>query len=131
MSGEELPLWRQALVTLLLAAGMLISAVGVLGMVRVSDPYGRIHAAGKGVVLGVVSILAAGIFVGDAGLAVRSLATACLVLLTMPLASHVLARAQYESEGAGEAGRGSEGAGGNPEAAHGSDGTGGSREAGR
>lgn len=108
MSAEELPLWRQAAVTLFLAAGMLISALGVLGMARMSDPYDRIHAAGKGVMLGVVSILAAGAFVGDAGLAVRSLATACLVVLTMPLASHVLARAQYESERDGEEGRGRE-----------------------
>lgn len=98
MSGAELPVWRQAAVILLLATGVLGSTVGVAGMARLPGLYARIHAAGKGVVLGVVAILAAGLFLDDGGVAARCLVVAGFALLTMPLASHVLARAHHQEE---------------------------------
>lgn len=101
MSAAELPAWRQAAILLLLVGGVLGSTLGVVGLARLPGLYARIHAAGKSVVLGVVAILAAGLFLGDGGIAARCLVIGGFALLTMPLASHVLARAHHEEEKAG------------------------------
>lgn len=100
METADLALWRQVAVISLLAAGMVGCTLGVAGMARLPDVYGRIHAAGKTLVLGVVSVLLAGVFLGGT-VAARSLLTAAFVLVSMPLTSHVLARRRYRQRRGG------------------------------
>jgi multicomponent Na+:H+ antiporter subunit G len=73
------------------AATLLVAAVGV---VRLPDALARQHAATKAVTLALlVFILGAGIAIADSGWTWRLLALAAILLLTLPLASHALARA--------------------------------------
>lgn len=79
---------------LLLGAGFsLIAAVGVL---RLPDLYTRMHAASKaGAVGGGLILLAVALVCFDAGVALRAVIGVVFLLLTTPLAAHLLARASY------------------------------------
>ena len=88
---------------LLLALGALILLLAAIGLHTLPDALSRQHAATKAGALGIVCILAgAALIGGDAGWFGRALAIIAIVWLTMPVASHVLARAAYASLPASE-----------------------------
>jgi multicomponent Na+:H+ antiporter subunit G len=75
------------------AAFVLVSAIGV---VRFPDVYMRMHAATKAGTLGAGLVLgAASVVFGDLGITVRSFVVFFFLLLTAPVAAHVLGRAAY------------------------------------
>ena len=84
------------IIGLLLVIGAVLIVISSLGLVRLPDLYLRMSASTKTATLGVGSILvAAAIFFNELGIASRALATVFFVLLTAPVAAHMMARAAY------------------------------------
>lgn len=80
---------------------LLIAAIGIL---RLPDALARQHAATKAVTLAVLTFaLGIGLLAWDLAWTWRLLALAFILILTLPLASHALARASL-SEGRGRSG---------------------------
>lgn len=82
----------------LIAVGVLFDLFGCIGLVRLPDVYNRLQAATKCVTLGTCMILFGVIFImgiGSAGL--KALLCAVFILLTSPVAAHILSRAAHRS----------------------------------
>lgn len=85
--------WLIAL--LLVAGGFFVFAAG-LGLYRLPDLMIRMHASTKAGTLGVGLILvAAAVDFGDLGTVAKSIATILFLLLTAPIAAHMIGRASY------------------------------------
>jgi multicomponent Na+:H+ antiporter subunit G len=91
MLGELGPWLADALVVL----GVTVMTIGVYGVIQMPDLYTQMHAASKSVVVGVVSLCIASFVTGDAGIISRVFLIAIVLLLTTPVASHVIARGAY------------------------------------
>lgn len=92
MIGDILT-YAGSIVLLLGASFSLIAAVGVL---RLPNLYTRMHAASKaGAVGGGLILLAVALVCFDAGVALRAVIGVIFLLLTTPVAAHLLARASY------------------------------------
>lgn len=84
-----------AVLILLGSAFVFISALGLL---RMPDIYMRMHAATKAGTLGTGLILAAlAVFFGDLGGVVEASTVILFLLITAPVAAHILGRAAYLS----------------------------------
>jgi multicomponent Na+:H+ antiporter subunit G len=86
---------REFLIAVFLLAGAFVVLVSMIGLVRLPDPFCRAHALGKGMTLG-ISLLLLSLWLSlgqDAGLKV--LAAIFFQFLTIPVASHLLARLAY------------------------------------
>jgi multicomponent Na+:H+ antiporter subunit G len=85
-------------VSVLILAGALFCLVASLGILRMPDLLMRMHAATKAGTLGAGLILLAAAFaLGSAGAAVRAGAAILFLLLTAPVAAHLIGRAAYRS----------------------------------
>jgi multicomponent Na+:H+ antiporter subunit G len=85
--------WIAAILLLVGSTFMLLAAVGV---VRMPDLYMRMGTSTKAATLGLACILAAvAVYFGETGLTARALATIVFVLLTAPVAAHMIGRAGY------------------------------------
>lgn len=83
---------------LLLVAGGLFVCLAGLGLVRMPDVYVRMHAATKAGTLGTGLILAAvAVHFDDPGVAVRAAAAAAFLVITAPVAAHMIGRAAYRT----------------------------------
>ncbi|TCJ19752.1 monovalent cation/H(+) antiporter subunit G [Rubrobacter taiwanensis] len=80
----------------LVVLGVFIMTVGVYGMIRMPDIYTQMHAASKAVFLGVISFLFASMFSGDPAIIFRAALIAVFLILTTPVAAHMIAKAAYE-----------------------------------
>ena len=81
---------------LLLIAGGFFVFVAALGVLRLPDLFMRMHAATKAGTLGAGLVLfAAAVVFADLGVAVKGLVVFVFLLLTAPVAAHVLGRAAY------------------------------------
>lgn len=75
------------------AAFMLIAAIGLL---RMPDLMMRMHASTKaGALGGGLILLSVAVFFGELGVATRALAAVAFVILTAPVAAHMIGRAAY------------------------------------
>ncbi|MGH2562431.1 MAG: monovalent cation/H(+) antiporter subunit G [Thermomicrobiales bacterium] len=92
MSLTDLKPWIADALVLL---GVAVMTIGVVGIYRMPDVATKLHAASKSVFLGVVSFCAATLVTGQAEIIYRVLLIAALLLLTTPVASHVIGRAAY------------------------------------
>ncbi|MBH0237107.1 monovalent cation/H(+) antiporter subunit G [Methylobrevis albus] len=89
-------LLQNILVGLLLLAGGGFAFFGAVGVLRFPDVYTRMHAASKsGTVGSGLLLLAVAVYAGDLGVAIRCLAAIVFLLLTAPVAAHLLSRAAY------------------------------------
>jgi len=80
-------------VSLLLAGGLLL-VVAAWGVIRLPDALSRQHAATKAGTLAVALVCLGGMLMaGEAAWTVRLAMIVVLLLLTLPVASHLLARA--------------------------------------
>lgn len=87
--------WFVAALMVVGAAAMFIAS---LGLVRMPDLYMRMSGASKASTLGVASLaLAAAIYFGELGVAARAGAVVAFVLLTTPIAAHMMSRAAYRA----------------------------------
>ena len=81
---------------LLLIAGSFFVLVAALGIVRLPDVFMRMHAATKAGTLGAGLVLvAAAVVFGELAVAVKGVVVFVFLLLTAPVAAHVLGRAAY------------------------------------
>lgn len=76
--------------------GALLMLLAALGLLRLPDLLTRMHATTKAAALGVVLImLAVAMHFGEVGVVARALAVIVFILLTAPVAAHVIGRAGY------------------------------------
>lgn len=89
---------NEILTALLLVLGSLFCFVAALGMLRLPDTVIRMHAATKAGTLGAGLILIAeAFFYAELGITLRALAAISFLLLTAPVAAHLIGRAAYYS----------------------------------
>ncbi|MGD8613954.1 MAG: monovalent cation/H(+) antiporter subunit G [Desulfobacterales bacterium] len=89
---------NEIVTALLLVLGSLFSFVAALGMLRLPDTVIRMHAATKAGTLGAGLILIAeAFFYAESGITLRALAAITFLLLTAPVAAHLIGRAAYYS----------------------------------
>ncbi|MBO9362723.1 MAG: Na+/H+ antiporter subunit G [Thermoflexus sp.] len=87
---------REILSGVLILIGALFMLLGGVGILRMPDLYTRMSATTKVVTLGIGSImLGVTIHFGELGVLTRALAVIALVLLTTPVAAHMIGRASY------------------------------------
>lgn len=78
--------------------GAVIVAIAALGLLRLPDPFTRMHAATKAGVLGSgLLMLGVGVSIGSMSAILTGLAGVAFLLATSPIASHALGRAAYIS----------------------------------
>jgi len=79
---------------LLLIVGATFTLTASLGMIRLPDLFTRMHAASKAGTLGsCVMLLALALHASDISVSSRALAGVLFFLLTVPISSHLLAKA--------------------------------------
>ncbi len=88
----------EIITALFLILGSLFCLVAALGMLRLPDTVIRMHAATKAGTLGTGLILVGeAFFYGELSITLRALATITFLLLTAPVAAHLIGRAAYYS----------------------------------
>ena len=81
---------------ILMLSGTLFMGVAAVGIVRMPDLFLRMSATTKAATLGVGFILlAAAVYFNDFGTTTRALATIIFLLITAPVAAHMIGRAAY------------------------------------
>lgn len=90
-------MWREIATSLLVLCGLAILSVAVYGMVRMPDLYTRLHAASKAAVLGIIPFLLAAATTGEPAIIARSLLIGLVLLLTTPVAAHVIGQTAYRT----------------------------------
>lgn len=82
---------------ILIAIGAFFMLVAGVGLVRMPDVYLRMSASTKAATLGVgCTLLAVAVYFGDFTTAIRALAIIFFLLITAPVAAHLLGRAAYK-----------------------------------
>lgn len=77
-----------------LAVGLFFMLVGAIGVVRLPDPYNRLHGATKCSTLGLLGLLlAAVVHFGTLSLATKAALTILFIFASNPVGSHMLAKA--------------------------------------
>ncbi len=95
-AGAEMAL--AIVLSLLVVAGGVFALLASLGVLRFPDLYTRMHAASKaGTVGSSLLLIAAGIHAGDGAILLRALAGVVFLLMTAPVAAHLLAKAAHQS----------------------------------
>ena len=79
----------------LVIVGIFGMTVGVYGMMRMPDVYNKLHASSKVVFLGVIMLLIASAVTNDAAIIMRAVLIGVFLVLTTPVAAHVIGRAAY------------------------------------
>ncbi len=87
----------------LLILGSAFALFASLGVLRFPDLYSRLHAAALAGSVGCTLIFAAVALVsGDIQVAIRAFLGILFLLLTTPIAAHILARSSYKTKNGGE-----------------------------
>lgn len=90
---------EELLTIILLLVGAFFMIVGSVGILKMPDLFMRMSATTKSSTMGIICTLLAAVvhFFDDVGTATRILATIVFVLLTVPIAAHMIGRAGYFS----------------------------------
>lgn len=90
----------QVVAAVLLLAGSVLGLLAGIGVVRLPDVFGRMHAATKPATLGLL-LICIGAAVSDSNLADVAKLTLVVVLqfLTAPVGAHMVGRAAYHAGG--------------------------------
>ncbi|WP_305044726.1 monovalent cation/H(+) antiporter subunit G [Geoalkalibacter sp.] len=89
---------KELLIIALLLSGALFMVVAALGILRMPDIYMRMSCNAKAVTIGLGQLLLAlALHFDQVGVSARALATIGFIVLTVPVASHLLGRAAYLS----------------------------------
>jgi multicomponent Na+:H+ antiporter subunit G len=82
--------------SMVLALGSFFCLLAAVGMLRLPDTLIRMHAATKAGTLGAgLVLLADALYFAETGITLRALAAVAFVLLTAPVAAHLIGRAAY------------------------------------
>jgi len=86
----------EALTAVFLLAGAILMLLAAFGLVRMPDLMCRMHATTKSGALGGGFMMAAvAVYYDDAGVTARALAIVVFIIITTPVAAHIIARAAY------------------------------------
>ena len=81
-----------------ISIGLFFDFIGCLGLVRLPDLYNRLQASTKCITLGTCSILFGAFLIqGFTAAGIKSLLCMGFLILTAPVAAHVLARAAHKA----------------------------------
>ncbi len=84
--------------SVLLIAGALFAVAAAVGVLRLPDVLIRMHASTKAGTLGCGLILvAAAVHFGETGIVARAIAAIVFLMLTAPIAAHMIGRAAYRT----------------------------------
>ncbi|MDN3519188.1 monovalent cation/H(+) antiporter subunit G [Aquisalimonas lutea] len=87
---------NESIAAVILLIGGAFVVIGALGAVRMPDLMLRMHATTKaGILGGGLVAIAGGVFFNESEVMVRALAILAFVVLTGPVAAHMIARAGY------------------------------------
>jgi len=87
---------QEAISAVLMIIGTVFMLLAGLGILRMPDLFLRMSATTKAATLGVsFFLLALAVYFSDLGITSRALATIIFVLLTAPVAAHMIGRAAY------------------------------------
>lgn len=90
-----------SLIAFMLIGGTIMTALAVVGIIRLPDMYSRLHAATKSTTLGVIMIMT-GAFIYfwyiEGLIETNLLLGALFILLTSPVASHLLSRSAFHAD---------------------------------
>ncbi|WP_232818265.1 monovalent cation/H(+) antiporter subunit G [Zobellella maritima] len=91
-----MPVVTELLTGFLLLSGSFLMLLAGIGIIRMPDLLTRMHATSKAGALG-VGLMACGfaVYFQETSVVVRALAVVVFVIMTAPVAAHVLARAGY------------------------------------
>ena len=82
----------------LVVLGTLLIVLAAFGLLRMPDIYLRLSATSKSSSLGIACVLAGvALLMQDTGVTFRALIIVAFVVLTVPVASHILGRAAYRA----------------------------------
>lgn len=83
---------------LLVVAGGLFALAAAVGVLRLPDVLIRMHASTKAGTLGSGLILVAvAVYFGETGIVARAIAAIVFLMLTAPVAAHMIGRAAYRT----------------------------------
>ncbi len=86
------------LATLFLLGGLFFMFVGVVGLHRFPDPYGKLHAVTKCATLGLLGmLLAVMIHIGVVSIITKAIMTIVFVFIANPVGSHMIAKAAHHA----------------------------------
>jgi multicomponent Na+:H+ antiporter subunit G len=89
---------REVVAAVLLVVGVFFYFSGAIGILRFPDVYNRIHASTKTSTIGIASILLADLVsLGVEPVTVKAMAIIVFLMITYPVAGHLLARAAYRT----------------------------------
>ena len=94
MTGIEI------VISFFIILGIFFIVTSSFGLIRLPDLYSRIHAAAKGVTVGVAGVMIAAIIYFLAhgyGFSGKNLLAIIFLICTVPAASHMIARAAYHT----------------------------------
>lgn len=84
------------LIVALLLAGSLLSLIAAIGLVKLPDVFTRMHASTKAGTLGIEFVMVAlAIHFGDIMVLIKASAIVLFIVLTAPVAAHMLGRTAY------------------------------------
>jgi multicomponent Na+:H+ antiporter subunit G len=88
----------EILTAVLVLAGSLFAFAAALGVLRLPDVLIRMHASTKAGTLGCgLILLGVAVYFGETGIVARAIAAIVFLLLTAPVAAHMIGRAAYRS----------------------------------
>jgi multicomponent Na+:H+ antiporter subunit G len=88
----------QIIIAILLLSGAFFVLVAAIGVIRLPDLLMKMHASTKAGTLGAGLILLAVVFAfGEVSVTTRALAAILFLLITAPIAAHLIGRAGYYS----------------------------------
>lgn len=77
--------------------GVIFVFISAIGLIRLPDFYIRVSAITKAATMGVASIMiGVAIYYNEVGVAVKAAAIVAFLLVTSPIAAHIIGRAAYE-----------------------------------
>lgn len=86
---------RPYIYDIMLIVSLLVMTLGIIGIIRMPDIYTKLHGASKSVFLGVVVLSLSATVVAEKEMVYRVILLILLVLVTTPIASHVIGRAAF------------------------------------
>ena len=89
---------REILSSVLIVFGLGILTIAVYGILRMPDLYTALHAASKAAFLGTLPFLLAAMTTGEPAMITRAILIGIFLLLTTPVAAHVIGQAAYRTD---------------------------------
>ena len=87
---------KEIITSLLMLTGAVFAFLAAMGILRFPDLFSRMQAATKGSAFGVTCVLlAVAVHFAELGIATRAVVTIIFVVLTTPVAAHMIGRAAY------------------------------------